>query len=327
MTLKENLIFKNVIDNYDSNLFFRAVVENRNDPKKLGRVQVRILGIHPDDVEKVPTKSLPWAEVIVPNIFQGQMSGIGVSNVPLEGSWVWVFLENGDWNKPVVVGLINGISRRQKPSGKHSGFWDQKKIYPLKDRLNEPDINRLARNEKFSETLIKKIKDAKRTKGITTASGKTWDEPKEKSSSAKYPNNTVIETPTKNIIEYDDSPGNSRIHFFHHTGTYWEIINEGDFNSKVIRDKHTIVNRDFKELIKRDHFQTINRDKEEKIGRNETVLIGKDRKEIVKGNETLTTKGKRTEKVLGKVSETYSSGQETNGGPMIKIKAGMIYLN
>jgi len=43
MNLKENIIFKNVIDNYDSNIFFRGVIENRNDPKKLGRVQVRIL--------------------------------------------------------------------------------------------------------------------------------------------------------------------------------------------------------------------------------------------------------------------------------------------
>lgn len=326
MNIKENLKFDNIIDNF-KNTFFRAVVENRKDPKKLGRVQVRILGIHPDDIQKVPTKSLPWAEVIVPNVHQGQMSGIGNSTVPLEGSWVWVFLENGDFNKPIVVGMINGISQRVNPGGKNSGFWDQNKKYPIKERLNEPDINRLARNEKFSETLIKKVKDAKRTKGIPTAAGSTWDEPKESSSKAKYPDNTVIETQTGNIIEYDDTAGNSRIHFFHNTGTYWEMTNLGDFASKVVRDKFTIVNRDFKELIKRNHTQTINKNKEEKIGKDETVNVGGNRKETVKGNETFLTKGTRNETVKGAVTEKYASGQKTDGGPQIKIKAGVILLN
>ena len=43
-------------------MFYRAVVENNADPKQLGRVQVRVFGIH-DSGSGVSTSALPWAEV------------------------------------------------------------------------------------------------------------------------------------------------------------------------------------------------------------------------------------------------------------------------
>ena len=45
---------------------FVGVVENRNDPAQLGRVQVRIIGIHDSNLNLLPTKDLPWALVVIP---------------------------------------------------------------------------------------------------------------------------------------------------------------------------------------------------------------------------------------------------------------------
>ena len=39
--------------------WFVGVVEDRDDPHRLGRVRVRALGYHTEDKTKIPTESLP----------------------------------------------------------------------------------------------------------------------------------------------------------------------------------------------------------------------------------------------------------------------------
>ena len=48
--------------------WFVGVVEDRNDPQKVGRVRVRCLGYHTPDKGKLPTADLPWAHVMNPII-------------------------------------------------------------------------------------------------------------------------------------------------------------------------------------------------------------------------------------------------------------------
>ena len=50
----------------DGFVWFTGVVEDRNDPDALGRVRVRCLGFHTDDLSDIPTASLPWAHVMHP---------------------------------------------------------------------------------------------------------------------------------------------------------------------------------------------------------------------------------------------------------------------
>ena len=56
--------------------WFVGVVEDRNDPKYLGRVRVRCLGLHTDDNIKLPTADLPWAHPMNP-ITSATVSGVG----------------------------------------------------------------------------------------------------------------------------------------------------------------------------------------------------------------------------------------------------------
>ena len=68
--------------------WFVGVVEDRDDPHRLGRVRVRALGYHTEDKTKIPTDSLPWATVMMP-VTTPSMNGLGETPSFLTpGSWV-----------------------------------------------------------------------------------------------------------------------------------------------------------------------------------------------------------------------------------------------
>ena len=112
---------------------FVGVVENRADPKKLGRVQVRIYGVHTEDKTAIPTEDLPWAMVVNP-ITSGSMSGLGRSPTGLvEGSWVFgVFTDEREYQVPFILGSLIG-NPTQAPN-KQNGFQDPNELYPLQSK-------------------------------------------------------------------------------------------------------------------------------------------------------------------------------------------------
>lgn len=92
-----------------------GMVENRNDPKKMGRCQVRLVGYHTDDKTILPTEDLPWALPIQP-ISSAAISGVGSSPLgPVEGTWVvgW-FLDGEDMQQFAFFGTIGGIAGTNK---------------------------------------------------------------------------------------------------------------------------------------------------------------------------------------------------------------------
>lgn len=95
------------IFNKDGFNWWIGVVENRQDPEKLGRCKVRIFGYHTDSKELLPTKDLPWCIPIQP-ITSAGTSGIGSSPLgPVEGSWViGFFLDGEDMQQPAMFGTI-----------------------------------------------------------------------------------------------------------------------------------------------------------------------------------------------------------------------------
>ena len=94
----------------DGFIWFIGVVEDRNDPLELGRVRVRCLGYHTDDLTAIPTSSLPWAHVMHPTT-DPAMHGMGKTpSFLLEGGWVCGFFRDaGDKQQPVVIGSLPGI--------------------------------------------------------------------------------------------------------------------------------------------------------------------------------------------------------------------------
>lgn len=90
-------------------MIYNAVVENVKDPLKLGRVQVRVLGLHTDNTANIPTETLPWARVMMP-VTSASTSEIGHSPTGLvQGSWVLVVFQDKEEQYPIVIGSFHGI--------------------------------------------------------------------------------------------------------------------------------------------------------------------------------------------------------------------------
>jgi hypothetical protein len=93
------------------NKFYTGCVEDRNDPLKLGRCQVRIVGLHTEDKTRLPTKDLPWAFPVSP-ITSAGVSGIGSTPIgPVEGSWVLIMFMDPDQQLPIMMGTLNGVAQ------------------------------------------------------------------------------------------------------------------------------------------------------------------------------------------------------------------------
>ena len=235
------------MENIYGNGFFWwvGVVEDRNDPLLLGRCKVRIVGYHTADKVELPTDSLPWAYPMQP-ITSAAMSGIGTTPIgPVEGTWIVGFFRDGeDCQEPLMMGTIGGVMARsyydKLKNTSNYGFQDPTNKYPLPEYINEPDTNRLARNQKVQETIVAKKKDARVTLVDVANDGGTWEQP-EIPYGPKYPYNHVTQSESGHVFEIDDSPGAERLHIYHTKGTYLEVDGAGTMIRHIVGDDYHII--------------------------------------------------------------------------------------
>ncbi len=101
----------NITSNNNANFYWWfGVVEDRDDPLRLGRCRVRIIGYHTEDNETLPTEDLPWALPVMPANSAGS-SGVGWSPTgAVEGSWVVGFFADGEGGQhPMFFGTVGSI--------------------------------------------------------------------------------------------------------------------------------------------------------------------------------------------------------------------------
>ena len=152
----------------DGFTWFVGVVEDRNDPKKLGRLRVRCLGYHAKELNKLPTADLPWAHVMNP-ITSATVSGVG--HTPLgavEGTWVvGFFIDGPDAQQPMIIGTLPGVPKDLPVKDAVNGFQDYINAnYP---NYIESDVNRLARNDEDSPHSTLTLRKADRDLAVGTA--------------------------------------------------------------------------------------------------------------------------------------------------------------
>lgn len=96
---------------------FYGIVESNTDPKLLGRVKVRIFGIHSPDRVDQPTDDLPWCPLKMPASL-ASMSGIGLSPTGiLPGSWVTLeCIDGDDLQQFIVTGTLIGYQTKSTES-------------------------------------------------------------------------------------------------------------------------------------------------------------------------------------------------------------------
>ena len=261
-------------------LWFTGVVEDRNDPNKVGRVRVRALGHHTSNTTILPTADLPWAHCMLPSTSAG-ISGLGMSATGLvEGSWVLGYFRDGNERQEMIVlGTLPGYPAELSQAG---GFYDPNGIYPK--YKNEPDVNRLAVNDEDKPHLANTLRIATRITGIATADfnafsnadgssviasdGDTFDQPAIPYN-AEYPYNNVYESESGHLMEYDDTLSNERIHQRHRTGTSYEIDASGN---KV-------------EIIKGESYRLLsNKEQVQITGNSDITIYGRHKLYINKSN-------------------------------------------
>jgi len=91
------------------NRFFFGIVVNNNDADlNLGRVQIRIPGLHSSEIRNY---DLPWAQVMLPTTEPG-VGGVGANPMIANGAQVFgVFLDGKDSQIPLVLGTVPKIDR------------------------------------------------------------------------------------------------------------------------------------------------------------------------------------------------------------------------
>ena len=90
-------------------VWWTGVVEDRDDPEKLGRCRVRVFGYHTSDTTKIPTSDLPWA-LPMQSITSAATSGVGSAPVGIvPGTWVvgW-FMDGEEAQRPLIIGTLAG---------------------------------------------------------------------------------------------------------------------------------------------------------------------------------------------------------------------------
>jgi len=354
--------------------FFTGVVESRADPLMLGRCKVRVVGIHNEDLVTLPTDDLPWAHPMMP-ITSASMNGIGHTPMgPVEGTWVIVFFKDGEeCQQPIMMGTLGGIPVEYNNDQEYSevtgiavdkiksddesisptytraetdlGFKDPNGVYPKDSFLEEPDTNRLARNQKVKNTIVdKKVKDRK--KAVPVGNGSvTWDQPKIPYN-AEYPYNHVMESESGHIIEIDDTLNSTRMNIHSASGTFTEVDVNGSQVNRIVGNGFKIIEKDGHVLIEGTCVVTIKGDAGVYVGGNCSLDVKKELKINADGDMSVKCKslkigcsdfnvnssGKVDVKAGGNIAMDGSqvhmnSGNASPKGPTVEFNPSLTVLN
>lgn len=312
------------MNNYSG--FKRAVIINNEDPLKMERVKVRVIGIHPPNSDSgitIPDEALPWAEKAGPLFGEGGISSGGMFSVPRIGSVVWVFFEADNPQIPIYFATSSGKASQQMDV--NSGFGVavnpqniSAKKSDVPDWSNATYQNRLDnyKSENFSKMQTSNLLSMSES----TSSG--WSEPSPQTPGG-YGNTIGITTTSGVSLEIDTDPvsvteskkqGSQRITLFHPSGSFQEFQLNGNIIEKCAKEKYNLTyahcynaalgnmffsswNQDT--LVKVDRSTRINSEDSLKVLLNRTEWFGGEHLCTVIGNQTNYVGGWQQNDVVG----------------------------
>ena len=281
---------------------YYGVVESRSDPKQLGRLKVRIVGLHTEDKVQLPTNDLPWATVLS---HDGSNSGFGTTpSFFVEGTWVLCCFFDTDRQEPYVLGGLPGIP--ETLGNPNNGFNDPNRrdtddtkeaynqsVYPK--TAGTSDVHENARGSLTSsnatnrDTIRKtsipsadfdgfEMPTVSGTINITSSNATEFSEPLVVDDTANdatkigtykptYPKNHVYNTESGHLLEFDDTDSYNRILLSHASGSYQEYSNDGTYVSHIVSKMFEIVSSDKSSLVEGDVIETIDKSLKLKVNK------------------------------------------------------------
>lgn len=215
---------------------FFGTVEDIFDPLKAGRVRVRTIPYFADPA--ITTQMLPWYQTGVSN--SSGVNGNGNSPTGYDvGSVVFGFYLDDAKQCGIVICAINGVM------------------------TDGSDVNGLSRGEDHW------LKESRASTNNSAAGEQQY------SPASQYPYNDVYQGKGGIIREYDNTPSKERINIWHPSGTYDEIVANGNRSIKIVGDAYTLVVK------------------------NNQLYVGGDISITVMGDSTIYTKGNCNQQVDG----------------------------
>lgn len=243
---------------------YRGIVMDDLDPERLGRVKCRV----PEVLG--PKIVTDWATPS--SIAYGGGAEYGRLEVPPVKSGVFVEFESGDVNRPL-----------------YGGVWY---AHPKGQASEPPQLTREDGKTKFSDD--ESTKSPKGDDKFTTADCSECEQPKSPAA-PKYPNNQVLKTKNNEIIvEIDDTPGKSRIHFWHGPSKSWfELDHKGELSVRVADKLYALVEKDACIHVKESQHTSADKNMTHKAGQDYYLKVG--------GKEIRSTTGEK---------ESFTTGEE-----------------
>lgn len=134
--------YKNNSQSFNPNAFYIALVEDTNDPYKLGRVRIRIPAIHGVDEHQsyyIPNESLPWAK---PATLNSAGNDMGQFIIPTKGNRVFVTFEYNAPDKPIYFGGVFTLHNKDKYyNDNNSVFYGDIVTITDDDRIKDLETN------------------------------------------------------------------------------------------------------------------------------------------------------------------------------------------
>ena len=332
----------------DGFVWWTGIVENRDDPLKLGRAQVRVFGWHTDrkrnDKEEqdglcgtIDSNKLLWAQPI----FAANWSN--TTHVPREGDMVFgFFLDGEDAQFPCYFGTIPNIPEKRffeekldygtkKPKDNNEGSLDpglsyapehnsnvktdiEKRPKPIhvKDTEGKPKTTIYPAREDLDQPTTSRLargEDIENTPVILSGA-REYGGLEYSEDVVRYPHNSSTQTESGHYFDLDDTQDHERIMLLHRSGSFIEFSANGHIKIFASNNLSFIANNKFYIESRKDNIITV---------ANKSIVSTANTGNI----SEVASVGNISETSGGNISET-AKGNIENKASAIKDKASSV---
>lgn len=289
---------------------YYGVVEDRVDPQQLGRVKVRVAGVHTQNRQEIPTADLPWSMVMTPTT-SPSASGVGTTPYLVEGSWVVVTFMDEMKQQMLVMGTLPGVPVEYRTAA--VGFTSQVGAFPRQTGVNDLPAASRPGGVDNHPSFLNRIRNTMtgivqaapcRTTSVTPDNTEKdyyvrpeieESNPAETRANNMYPLNYVEEYEGGHVVEFGNTPGEERYSYTHPTGAYQEFDGGGGLNVKAMGP----------------HYEWSHRNRNIVVMGDCNISVYGGMRHYVKGNYHLEIEGDYTQNIKGSMRQKIGSNYES----------------